>query len=249
MRFRRYRPGAVRIGVAKEIKSDEYRVALTPAGALELINHGHEVMVETGAGAGSSFPDAAYERVGALDRPGRRGLGLERASAQGQGADRGRVRPPARGAHALHLPSYRGRRAAHAGARRLGRDGGRIRDGRDGARSAAAARADVRGRGPALDPGGRVLPREAVRRPRAPARRRARRCAGPGRDHRRRDRRLQRGDHGARARRRGDDPRAVDRPDAAPRGDPVGPRDAADVLEPRDRRLGRGRRSRDRRRA
>jgi alanine dehydrogenase len=57
--------GAVRIGVAKEIKSDEYRVALTPAGALELINRGHEVMVETGAGAGSSFPDASYERVGA----------------------------------------------------------------------------------------------------------------------------------------------------------------------------------------
>ena len=40
----------MRIGVAKEIKSDEYRVALTPAGALELINNGHEVAVETGAG-------------------------------------------------------------------------------------------------------------------------------------------------------------------------------------------------------
>jgi len=55
----------VRIGVAKEIKADEYRVALTPAGALELRNHGHEVLVETGAGDGSSFPDEAYERVGA----------------------------------------------------------------------------------------------------------------------------------------------------------------------------------------
>jgi alanine dehydrogenase len=55
----------VRIGVAKEIKSDEYRVALTPAGALELINRGHEVVVEAGAGVGSAFPDAAYERVGA----------------------------------------------------------------------------------------------------------------------------------------------------------------------------------------
>jgi alanine dehydrogenase len=57
--------GAVRIGVAKEIKSDEYRVALTPAGALELISRGHEVAVEAGAGIGSAFPDAAYERVGA----------------------------------------------------------------------------------------------------------------------------------------------------------------------------------------
>src|SRR6185312_7477347 len=56
---------AVRIGVAKEIKADEYRVALTPAGALELVNAGHQVQVEAGAGVGSSFPDEAYERVGA----------------------------------------------------------------------------------------------------------------------------------------------------------------------------------------
>ena len=55
----------MRIGVAKEIKSDEYRVALTPAGALELINHGHEVSIEQGAGVGSSFADDAYTRVGA----------------------------------------------------------------------------------------------------------------------------------------------------------------------------------------
>jgi alanine dehydrogenase len=55
----------MRIGVAREIKPDEYRVALTPAGALELINRGHEVAVETGAGIGSAFPDEAYQRVGA----------------------------------------------------------------------------------------------------------------------------------------------------------------------------------------
>src|SRR5438067_8327642 len=55
----------MRIGVAKEIKSDEYRVALTPAGALELINDGHDVAIETGAGAGSAFADDAYVRVGA----------------------------------------------------------------------------------------------------------------------------------------------------------------------------------------
>jgi alanine dehydrogenase len=55
----------MKIGVAREIKPDEYRVALTPAGALELINHGHEVTIEAGAGVGSSFPDDAYTRVGA----------------------------------------------------------------------------------------------------------------------------------------------------------------------------------------
>jgi alanine dehydrogenase len=53
------------IGVAKEIKSDEYRVALTPAGALELVQHGHSVVVESGAGNGSAFADVEYERVGA----------------------------------------------------------------------------------------------------------------------------------------------------------------------------------------
>jgi alanine dehydrogenase len=55
----------MRIGVAKEIKPDEYRVALTPAGALELVNAGHDVVIEEGAGVGSSFADADYERVGA----------------------------------------------------------------------------------------------------------------------------------------------------------------------------------------
>jgi alanine dehydrogenase len=55
----------MRIGVVKEIKQDEYRVALTPAGAGELRQRGHEVVVETGAGVGSTFPDAEYEAVGA----------------------------------------------------------------------------------------------------------------------------------------------------------------------------------------
>src|SRR5215204_5789050 len=55
----------MKVGVAKEIKPDEYRVALTPAGALELIQHGHDVLVETRAGEGSAFPDSAYETVGA----------------------------------------------------------------------------------------------------------------------------------------------------------------------------------------
>jgi alanine dehydrogenase len=55
----------MRVGVAKEIKPDEYRVALTPAGAHELIRRGHEVVIETGAGVGSAFQDRAYESVGA----------------------------------------------------------------------------------------------------------------------------------------------------------------------------------------
>jgi alanine dehydrogenase len=55
----------MKIGVAKEIKPDEYRVALTPAGARELVQRGHDVVVERGAGEGSAFPDSAYTAVGA----------------------------------------------------------------------------------------------------------------------------------------------------------------------------------------
>jgi alanine dehydrogenase len=55
----------MRVGVAKEIKTQEYRVALTPGGALELARRGHEVIVERGAGVGSSFLDDAYVSAGA----------------------------------------------------------------------------------------------------------------------------------------------------------------------------------------
>ena len=55
----------MKIGVAKEIKTDEYRVALTPAETRELGQRGHDVIVETAAGEGSAFTDAAYEAAGA----------------------------------------------------------------------------------------------------------------------------------------------------------------------------------------
>jgi alanine dehydrogenase len=56
---------AMKVGVVKEIKQDEYRVALTPAGARELVQGGHDVLVEFGAGEGSSFSDDVYRAVGA----------------------------------------------------------------------------------------------------------------------------------------------------------------------------------------
>jgi alanine dehydrogenase len=55
----------VRIGVPREIKPQEFRVALTPAGARELTHAGHDVLVEAGAGEGSSIDDADYEAAGA----------------------------------------------------------------------------------------------------------------------------------------------------------------------------------------
>jgi len=59
----------MRIGVPKEIKTNENRVALVPAGAEALVSAGHEVFVETGAGIGSGFEDEAYTAVGAQIAP------------------------------------------------------------------------------------------------------------------------------------------------------------------------------------
>src|SRR6267143_1837546 len=53
------------IGVPKEIKEQEYRVALPPSAAYQLIGRGHQVLVETNAGVGAGFPDADYESAGA----------------------------------------------------------------------------------------------------------------------------------------------------------------------------------------
>ncbi len=52
------------IGVPKEIKPSEDRVALTPAGAFEFVKHGHKVYVQEGAGLGSGFPDSEYADAG-----------------------------------------------------------------------------------------------------------------------------------------------------------------------------------------
>jgi alanine dehydrogenase len=53
------------VGVPKEIKPDEYRVAITPAGVREMAEHGHRVLVEAGAGEGSAIADAEFESQGA----------------------------------------------------------------------------------------------------------------------------------------------------------------------------------------
>ncbi|HEU0089511.1 MAG TPA: alanine dehydrogenase [Pseudonocardiaceae bacterium] len=60
----------MRIGVPRELKNHEYRVALTPAGVLELTRRGHAVLVERAAGAGCAFPDEMYLSAGARIVPG-----------------------------------------------------------------------------------------------------------------------------------------------------------------------------------
>src|SRR6185503_20769386 len=54
------------IGVPREIKEQEYRVALLPSAAYQLIRRGHQVLVERGAGEGAGYPDAEYEKAGAI---------------------------------------------------------------------------------------------------------------------------------------------------------------------------------------
>ena len=59
----------MRIAVPTEIKTQEYRVAITPVSVNELVRAGHEVFVQAGAGVGSSMPDEAYQSAGATILP------------------------------------------------------------------------------------------------------------------------------------------------------------------------------------
>jgi len=55
----------VKVGIPREVKNNEFRVAITPAGVHELVRHGHQVVIEQGAGLGSSIPDEEYVAAGA----------------------------------------------------------------------------------------------------------------------------------------------------------------------------------------
>ena len=53
------------VGIPTEVKNNEFRVAMTPAGVHELVRNGHEVMIQKGAGAGSSISDTEFSAAGA----------------------------------------------------------------------------------------------------------------------------------------------------------------------------------------
>ncbi|TFB47618.1 alanine dehydrogenase [Cryobacterium tagatosivorans] len=59
----------MKVAIPKEIKNNEFRVAITPAGVHDLVSNGHEVLVETGAGLGSSITDESYASAGATIMP------------------------------------------------------------------------------------------------------------------------------------------------------------------------------------
>ena len=141
-------PASMKVGVPKEVKNHEYRVALTPIGVHELVQHGHEVLRRGGRGRRLVDPRRGVRRRGRHDAARRRRrLGHRRHGPQGQGAGRRGVRPAARGADPLHLPAPRRRPAADRRARRTRRvTVDRLRDGAAALRLAAAALPDVRGR-------------------------------------------------------------------------------------------------------
>src|SRR5205814_6521171 len=62
----------MRVGVPKEVKPDEYRIAMMPVGAELLKKNGHEVFIETQAGTASGFPDEQYVKAGATILPNAR---------------------------------------------------------------------------------------------------------------------------------------------------------------------------------
>ena len=153
------------IGVPKEIKTNENRIALVPAGAEALVAAGHTVFIEAGAGLGSGFPDEAYKAVGATM--------VATAEEVWQRAEMiMKVKEPI----APEWPRMRAGQVIYtyfhfAAAEDLtravidsGRDRGRLRDGAAPERRAAAAHADVRGGRPDGGAGGRQVPGEGVRR-------------------------------------------------------------------------------------
>ncbi len=64
----------MKVGVPTEVKADEYRVALTPAGVRELVDSGSQVYVQSGAGLGSAITDEAYAHRAPRSRPTRRAV-------------------------------------------------------------------------------------------------------------------------------------------------------------------------------
>ena len=156
---------AVKVGIPREVKNHEYRVAITPAGVLELdAPRPRGLRRDATPASARRSPTRSTSRAGATILPTADDVwGDRRPDPQGQGADRGGVPPHAQGADPVHLPApgrRRGRaptRCSSSGVTAIAYETVELPD-----RVAAAARPDVRGRRPA-----------------GPAGRRARRCSAP----------------------------------------------------------------------
>ena len=201
--FTTFREIPMRVGVPKEIKVLENRVGLVPGSVRELVAHGHSVVVEHNAGQGIGMDDDTYRKAGATVVA----TAAEVFAAadmivkvkEPQAVERKMLR------HGQILFTYLHLAPDPEQAADLVASGAvciAYETVTSPAGGLAAARADVRSRGPDGRAGGRVLPREAARRARHAAGRRARRRSGQGRDPGRRSRRLARLPHRARHGRR-----------------------------------------------
>ena len=207
------------VGVPKEIKIREYRVGMVPRRVKALVDAGHKVLVETGAGVGSGIPDAEYARAGAqIISSRRRGVEARGDDRQGEGAHRARVRAHAGRADHLHLlPPRRRRSRADQGAPQEEGRRGRLRDHPARRRQPPPAPPDERGGRPHVDPGRRDVPGEGARRQGHPPRRRARRAPRARGHHRRRRGGHQRGEDRGRHGGGGHHPRHQPEPARLPR--------------------------------
>ena len=187
----------MKIGVPKEIKTNENRIALVPGRrrvARRCRTHGAH---RDGRRARQRLQRRGLHGGRRDDRPRcRDGVEGQRHDHEGEGADQGRVAAHEEGPGDLHLLPLRRRQGADPRPPQERRDLRRLRDGGAAVARAAAAHADVGSRGTHGGAGRREVPREALRRPRRAARRRAGRGAGQGRHPRRRHRRHQRGEDG-----------------------------------------------------
>ena len=173
----------MRVGIPTEIKNNEFRVAITPAGVAELTRRGHEVLIQAGAGDGSAIADADFKAAGAEIDQHRRQVWADAdlllKVKEPIEAEYGLLRPGQTLFTYLHLAASR---AVHRRAVGVGHHVDRLRDRADRRRRAAAAGPDERGRRSALRSGRRLSPDAHPRRARRAdgrrARRQARRCRG-----------------------------------------------------------------------
>ena len=212
------------VGVPREVKTDEHRVAITPDGVHEMVNHGVAVVVESGAGDDSSISDDDYRQVGAeivADAEsvwGRVRIVLK--VKEPQASELEYLRPDLTLFTYLHLAAYPAVAEAllAAGTTGIAYETVQLAVG-----SASVARADERGRGPHGTTGRCALPRAPSGRPRDPDGRRARRASRARRRARRGQRRLERGMDRAGHGGGGPAPRPEPRSSALGRPDPQGP--------------------------
>ena len=142
-------PAIRSVGVPREVKTAEHRVAMTPDGVRELERHGIQVFVEAGAGDGASISDADYVAAGADIVPTAADAWSQQMVVKVKEPKDDefaflRARP-----HAVHVPPPRRLPRGRQGAGRRRHDRPRLRDGAARRRGAAAAGADERGRRPA----------------------------------------------------------------------------------------------------